>query len=78
MISFKRLPAVQLTTLNVATGTVRPGDRVSINPQPLPPRVLGRPGDEVSINPQPLPPRVSDVSVDRFEAATVRAALTGK
>lgn len=39
----------------------QPGDTVSLNPQPLPPRVLGtnslRLGDAVSLNPQPLPPK---------------------
>jgi len=32
--------------------SVRPGDAVSLNPQPLPP------GIAVMINPQPLPPRL--------------------
>jgi hypothetical protein len=33
--------------------TVKPGEAVNLNPQPLPPR-----WDDVAINPQPLPPRV--------------------
>jgi len=47
---------------------VRPGDTVSLNPQPLPPgpgdavgvRDGSRPGDTVSLNPQPLPPGPPD------------------
>ena len=37
----------------------RPGDWVTLNPQPLPPRNLTtmRPGGWVMLNPQPLPPR---------------------
>lgn len=38
------------------------GDTVSLNPQPLPPRVVSRRlsfGDEVLLNPQPLPPRLA-------------------
>jgi hypothetical protein len=31
---------------------------VSLNPQPLPPKVFN-PGGRVSLNPQPLPPRFS-------------------
>ena len=43
-------------------GPVRPGDRTSLNPQPLPPKQFSfatsvRPGDDVSLNPQPLPPK---------------------
>ncbi|MEO9229018.1 MAG: hypothetical protein ABI216_08750 [Devosia sp.] len=39
-----------------------PGDLVSLNPQPLPPRYLTRHiggdfGSKVMLNPQPLPPR---------------------
>lgn len=33
-----------------------PGARVSLNPQPLPPRISS-PASRVSLNPQPLPPR---------------------
>jgi hypothetical protein len=51
--------------------TVTPGEKSSINPQPLPPRILQeqaaaggggmlRPGSRVMINPQPLPPRVQN------------------
>jgi hypothetical protein len=46
-------------------GRSRPGDWVTLNPQPLPPggRVangsfVSRPGGWVMLNPQPLPPRV--------------------
>lgn len=41
--------------------TLRPGDAVSLNPQPLPPRPSPwrfNPGGKSSLNPQPLPPRV--------------------
>ena len=75
MINFRRLPAVQLSTQNVATGSVRPGDLVSLNPQPLPPKEVDsfdRVGGRVSINPQPLPPRVSDLAVDHFQAALTK------
>lgn len=34
------------------THAVKPGEAVSLNPQPLPP------GGAVMINPQPLPPRI--------------------
>src|SRR5258708_33533241 len=42
-----------------------PGDKVSLNPQPLPPVAgghahKGSAGDKVSINPQPLPPKVGN------------------
>jgi hypothetical protein len=40
---------------------VHPGDAVSLNPQPLPPKVFQSTsnfGDAVSLNPQPLPPRL--------------------
>jgi len=46
--------ARMLDIANAAT-TVTPGATVSINPQPLPPRV--GPGSRVAINPQPLPPK---------------------
>ncbi|HEX8237576.1 MAG TPA: tachylectin-related carbohydrate-binding protein [Abditibacteriaceae bacterium] len=36
------------------SGGVRPGDEVTLNPQPLPPKA----GEKVILNPQPLPPRV--------------------
>lgn len=50
-------------------GPVRPGNEVSLNPQPLPPKESGfkasaiqlRTGAEVSLNPQPLPPRENPV-----------------
>jgi hypothetical protein len=38
--------------------TLLPGEAVTLNPQPLPPRW----GDAVSLNPQPLPPRVQGVA----------------
>jgi hypothetical protein len=44
----------------IIVGGHNPGDAVSLNPQPLPPKsYFRRPniGDEVSLNPQPLPPR---------------------
>jgi hypothetical protein len=53
-----------LTGFNVPSTSrslTHPGDAVSLNPQPLPPKV-GRTtsnfGSAVSLNPQPLPPRV--------------------
>lgn len=43
-----------------------PGNAVSLNPQPLPPKVLGtnslQLGDTVSLNPQPLPPKAKFLS----------------
>src|SRR5262249_34480 len=43
--------------------TMKPGDTVTLNPQPLPPKVLGQGvmnlGDTVTLNPQPLPPKIS-------------------
>ena len=39
-----------------------PGDRVSLNPQPLPPKnafSTSSFGSAVSLNPQPLPPRIA-------------------
>jgi hypothetical protein len=47
---------------NQATTSLRPGQEVQINPQPLPPgskqstSSIHRPADNVQINPQPLPP----------------------
>lgn len=42
--------------------TMKPGDAVTLNPQPLPPKVLGQAvmnlGDTVTLNPQPLPPKI--------------------
>jgi hypothetical protein len=43
--------------------TLKPGDKVTLNPQPLPPKMLSTTsslGDKVSLNPQPLPPRVGN------------------
>ncbi|MBM3394457.1 MAG: hypothetical protein FJY37_07475 [Betaproteobacteria bacterium] len=45
----------------IIVGGRTPGDTVSLNPQPLPPKVRARRfslGDAVSLNPQPLPPRM--------------------
>ncbi len=42
---------------NAYRGGYSPGARVSLNPQPLPPRIYS-PGSRVSLNPQPLPPRI--------------------
>jgi hypothetical protein len=46
-----------------AVRVAKPGDKVSLNPQPLPPDpnsrkiiIVGGRGDKVSLNPQPLPP----------------------
>jgi hypothetical protein len=53
-----------LTGLNLPStlrSVLHPGDAVSLNPQPLPPKVLrskSRFGSTVSLNPQPLPPRM--------------------
>jgi hypothetical protein len=45
-------------------------DAVSINPQPLPPRISRvRRFDPVAINPQPLPPRISRIT--RFDSVTI-------
>lgn len=45
----------------IIVGGRNPGDTVSLNPQPLPPKTYFGPrsnfGDDVSLNPQPLPPR---------------------
>lgn len=44
----------------IIVGGKSPGDAVSLNPQPLPPKVfsgIGGIGDQVALNPQPLPPR---------------------
>ena len=62
--------AIALSATAIASAqTVTPGAKVSINPQPLPPRVLQQsariaagsnmmgPGSRVMINPQPLPPK---------------------
>jgi hypothetical protein len=47
---------------NSALYGVKPGDAVSLNPQPLPPKIGNvsgvKPGDAVSLNPQPLPPKI--------------------
>jgi hypothetical protein len=45
---------------SASTNGQRPGDWVTLNPQPLPPRNLTtmRPGGWVMLNPQPLPPRI--------------------
>lgn len=44
----------------IVGGHGQAGEAVSLNPQPLPPKELGRirhRGDFVSLNPQPLPPK---------------------
>lgn len=52
-------------------------DRVAINPQPLPPRVLFssyfRPGVAVSLNPQPLPPK----EIFRSQSSVFRVVRLG-
>src|SRR3977135_2476820 len=57
------------------TSTVTPGDFVSLNPQPLPPKIgldsvqnVIAPGDFVSLNPQPLPPKIGLDSVQNVIA----------
>jgi len=65
-----RLGHTQIMDIAEAAQTVAPGAKVSINPQPLPPRVQHEatsfvasgfskvgPGANVMINPQPLPPK---------------------
>ena len=45
---------------SASMGGQRPGDSVTLSPQPLPPRNLTttRPGGAVMLSPQPLPPRI--------------------
>jgi len=51
---------------SVMIGLAQPGEAVSPNPQPLPPKesvvLRNTPGDAVSLNPQPLPPKEFIVS----------------
>lgn len=60
----RRLPSANLKFGAVAsTPFSSVGSKVSLNPQPLPPRYLTpsrrlNPGLKVGLNPQPLPPRV--------------------
>jgi hypothetical protein len=53
-------------TTNSAFYGVKPGDAVSLNPQPLPPKIGNvsavKPGDAVSLNPQPLPPKIGAIN----------------
>ncbi len=46
---------------SLSSSNLKPGDAVSLNPQPLPPKIAGKAilnsGDTVSLNPQPLPPK---------------------
>src|SRR6267142_198870 len=61
----QKITKVPVKNEQVRVSKGRPGDKVSINPQPLPPvsgghAHKGSPGDKVSINPQPLPPKVGN------------------
>jgi len=57
-----RTPTPKVTKVLAGSSVQKPGDTVSLNPQPLPPKektlVKGiNAGDAVSLNPQPLPPK---------------------
>jgi hypothetical protein len=58
-----------LTGFNVPSTSrslTHPGDTVSLNPQPLPPKVartMSSFGSAVSLNPQPLPTRVGNSQI---------------
>jgi len=46
---------------SVKTKVLTPGSKVSLNPQPLPPKMKSKvftPGSDSALNPQPLPPKV--------------------
>lgn len=58
----------RLAMSTIMMGMANPADAVTLNPQPLPPKVItggailaaaGSLGDTVTLNPQPLPPKVS-------------------
>jgi len=57
-----------LTGVSVPTTSrslTHPGDKVSLNPQPLPPKTAFSTssfGSAVSLNPQPLPPRIGNAT----------------
>src|SRR5229473_3009500 len=60
----QKITKVPVKNEQVRVNKGNPGDKVSLNPQPLPPKVgnnvKGSPGDKVSLNPQPLPPKVGN------------------
>lgn len=61
----QKITKVPVKNEQAHVGKSSPGNKVSINPQPLPPKVgghahKGSPGDKVSLNPQPLPPKVGN------------------
>jgi hypothetical protein len=62
------------TPMPAATAAT-PLSKVSLNPQPLPPKVWGgNPGAANSLNPQPLPPKVGpDPGVMKVPAAQAKA-----
>jgi hypothetical protein len=55
-----------VTVTNTSRSLTHPGDMVSLNPQPLPPKNAFSPsnfGSAVSMNPQPLPPRIANPKI---------------
>ena len=61
----QKITKVPVKNEQVRVNKGNPGDKVSLNPQPLPPVAgghahKGSAGDKVSINPQPLPPKVGN------------------
>src|SRR5258708_3414540 len=60
------------TEVKTGAKKTKPGDTISLNPQPLPPKQAGgqksSAASQVSLNPQPLPPRTSDPSKKSSQA----------
>jgi hypothetical protein len=55
-----------VTVPSTSRSLTHPGDMVSLNPQPLPPRTTFSTssfGGAVSLNPQPLPPRIANPKI---------------
>jgi hypothetical protein len=69
--------AATIRPVGAAAAVVQPGQAVSLNPQPLPPKwgaVGTQPGAAVSLNPQPLPPKTGSALVSQPMAGSVDVA----
>ena len=64
-VEVQKTPTPKAKKVVAKSAAQKPGDTVSINPQPLPPKdpLVAKPnkGDAVSLNPQPLPPKEGTV-----------------
>ncbi|HWZ41920.1 MAG TPA: hypothetical protein VNW97_00515 [Candidatus Saccharimonadales bacterium] len=67
------------TAVRTGAQAAKPGDKVSLSPQPLPPKeAFGQrtsAGSKVSLSPQPLPPRTGDTRMKNSQGRGDRVSL---